>query len=183
MRSSRKLDIWSFVTFIGFVIVVIFLIYPLYDIFKYSFTDKSTGSLSFSNWTTFFSKMYYLRAFGHSMIVALLTTFFSMVLGIPLAFFTTRYRIKGSNLLNTLSVLALLSPPFIGAYSWITMLGRNGFLRQMFLSIGIKLPPIYGLLGIVLADTLQYYPFISLMTAGALMTIDRSLEEASQNLG
>lgn len=183
MRSSRKLDIWSFVTFIGFVIVVIFLIYPLYDIFKYSFTDKSTGSLSFSNWTTFFSKMYYLRAFGHSMIVALLTTFFSMVLGIPLAFFTTRYRIKGSNLLNTLSVLALLSPPFIGAYSWITMLGRNGFLRQMFLSIGIKLPPIYGLLGIVLADTLQYYPFISLMTAGALMTIDRSLEEAAQNLG
>ncbi|MDH7484095.1 MAG: iron ABC transporter permease, partial [Spirochaetales bacterium] len=149
----------------------------------YSFTDKSTGNLSFSNWTTFFSKMYYLRAFGHSIIVALLTTFFSMVLGIPLAFFTTRYRIKGSNLLNTLSVLALLSPPFIGAYSWITMLGRNGFLRQMFLSIGIKLPPIYGLLGIVLADTLQYYPFISLMTAGALMTIDRSLEEAAQNLG
>jgi len=98
-------------------------------------------------------------------------------------FFTTRYRIRGTNLLNTLAVLALLSPTFIGAYSWITMLGRNGFLRLLFQSIGINLPPIYGAFGIVLADSLQYYPFVSLMTAGALMTIDRSLEEASENLG
>jgi iron(III) transport system permease protein len=63
------------------------------------------------------------------------------------------------------------------------MLGRNGFLRQALLAIGINLPPIYGLGGIVLADSLQFYPFVSLMAAGALMTTDRSLEEASRNLG
>jgi iron(III) transport system permease protein len=63
------------------------------------------------------------------------------------------------------------------------MMGNNGFLRNFFISIGIKLPPIYGPLGIILADSLQYYPFISLMLAGSLMTIDRSLEEASENLG
>ncbi len=142
IRHSRA-DIWSFVIFFGFVIVIVFLIYPLFDIFRYSFMDKKTQTFSLSNWKTFFSKVYYLRAFWHSIVIAILTTFFSMVLGIPLAFFTTRYRIKGANLLNTLSVLALLSPTFIGAYSWITMLGR----------------------------------------AGALMTIDRSLEEASENLG
>lgn len=184
MSSGRKqADIWVLVTLAGFAVVAIFLIYPLYDVFKYSFTDKETGVSSLANWKEFFGRAYYMRAFGHSITVALLTTLFSAFLGIPLAFFTTRYRIKGSNLLNTLSVLALLSPPFIGAYSWITMLGRNGFLRVFFQSIGINVPPIYGMLGIVLADTLQYYPFISLMLAGSLMTIDRSLEEASENLG
>ena len=184
MSSGRKrADIWVLVTLAGFAVVAIFLIYPLYDVFKYSFTDKETGVNSLANWKEFFGRAYYMRAFGHSITVALLTTFFSALLGIPLAFFTTRYKIKGSNLLNTLSVLALLSPPFIGAYSWITMLGRNGFLRVFFQSIGINMPPIYGMLGIVLADTLQYYPFISLMLAGSLMTIDRSLEEASENLG
>jgi iron(III) transport system permease protein len=184
MSSGRKrADIWFLVTLAGFAVVAIFLIFPLYDVFKYSFTDKETGVNSLANWREFFGRAYYMRAFGHSITVALLTTFFSALLGIPLAFFTTRYRIKGSNLLNTLSVLALLSPPFIGAYSWITMLGRNGFLRVFFQSIGINMPPIYGVLGIVLADTLQYYPFISLMLAGSLMTIDRSLEEASENLG
>jgi len=181
--EAKKPDFWALVTIAGFVIVLIFLIYPLFDVFKFSFADKETGALSMANWKEFLSRAYYLRAFNHSMIVALLTTFFSALLGIPLAFFTTRYRIRGSNLLSTLSVLALLSPPFIGAYSWITMLGRNGFLRNLFLAIGVKLPQIYGPLGIILADTLQYYPFISLMTAGALMTIDRSLEEASENLG
>jgi iron(III) transport system permease protein len=181
--GKKRADIWALVIFGGFAIVVVLLVYPLFDVFKYSFADKETGLASFSNWKEFFGRAYYLRAFKHSMAVALLTTLFSTILGIPLAFFTTRYRIRGSNLLSTLSVLALLSPPFIGAYSWITMMGRNGFLRNMFLALGITLPPIYGLFGIVLADTLQYYPFISLMLAGSLMTIDRSLEEASENLG
>ncbi len=181
--GKRRLDVWTFVTLLGFAIVVVFLIYPLFDVFKYSFMDKETGQFSFSNWKEFFSRAYYLRAFGHSMLVAVLTTFFSMVLGIPLAFFTSRYKIRGTNLLTTLSVLALLSPTFIGAYSWITMLGKQGFLRLFFSSIGIRLPEIYGPFGIILSDSLQYYPFISLMLAGALNTIDRSLEEASENLG
>ncbi len=180
---GKRADVWHLVTFIGFAIVIIFLIYPLFDVFQYSFKNKETGELSLANWKEFFGRAYYMRAFGHSMFISLATTFFSMVLGIPLGFFTTRYKIKGSNLLTTLSVLALLSPTFIGAYSWITMLGRNGFLRNLFSSIGITLPPIYGALGIILADSLQYYPFISLMLAGSLMTIDRSLEEASENLG
>ncbi len=181
--GKKRADVWTLVTLAGFVVVAVFLVYPLFDVFKFSFTDKETGILSLSNWTTFLSKMYYIRAFTHSMVVAFATTALSLVFGIPLAFFTTRYRIKGSNILNTLAVLALLSPPFIGAYSWVTMLGRNGFLRLALAAIGINLPQIYGPLGIILADSLQYYPFISLMTAGALMTIDRSLEEASENLG
>jgi iron(III) transport system permease protein len=184
MRLGKKnADVWSLITLAGFAIVVIFLIYPLFDVFRYSFVDKESGAASFSNWKEFFSRAYYMRAFGHSMFIALATTFFSALLGIPLAFFTTRYKIRGSNLLNTLAVLALLSPTFIGAYSWITLLGRNGFLRNVFEAIGINLPQIYGPIGIILADSLQYYPFITLMLAGSLMTIDRSLEEASENLG
>ena len=183
MIRRKGLDIWSFVTLGGFIIVGLFLIYPLFDIFRYSFIDKDSGAFSFCNYIAFFSKKYYYNAFLHSLIMALLITLVSVILGLPLAFFTSRYRIAGSTLLNTLSVLALLSPPFIGAYSWVTMLGRNGFLRQALLSIGINIPPVYGLGGIVLADSLQFYPFVSLMASGALMTTDRSLEEASRNLG
>ncbi|HUX40106.1 MAG TPA: iron ABC transporter permease [Rectinemataceae bacterium] len=187
MRSGaaapRRVDVWTFVTLGGFALVLVFLIWPLADVFRYSFTDKETGLISFSNWVEFLSKKYYLRAFSHSLFVGFMTTGLALLFGIPLAFFTTRYRIRGSAMLNTVAVLALLSPPFIGAYSWVTMLGRNGFLRTALSSIGISLPPIYGALGIILTDSLQYYPFVALMTAGALTTIDRSLEEASENLG
>lgn len=183
MKHARRFDIWTLVILGGFALVGLFLVYPLADVFQYSFTDKETGAFSLANWAEFLSKKYYLRAFLHSMFVAVSTTCLCLLFGVPLAFFTTRYRIRGSTLLNTVAVLALLSPPFIGAYSWVTMLGRNGFLRTALASVGISLPPIYGALGIILADSLQYFPFVSLMTAGALTTIDRSLEEASENLG
>ncbi len=183
MIRKRPLDVWSMVTFGGFAIVLLFLLYPLVGIFRYSFIDKATGALSLGNYLTFFSKKYYFNALLNSVVVAVSTTILSTVLGLPLAFFTSRYKIAGSSLLNTLAVLSLLSPPFIGAYSWVTMLGRNGFLRQALISIGLQFPPIYGLGGIVLAESLQFYPFVSLMAAGALMTTDRSLEEASRNLG
>jgi iron(III) transport system permease protein len=100
-----------------------------------------------------------------------------------LAYLTSRFKIKGRAVIATLAVLSLLSPPFIGAYSWILMLGRNGFLRNMLLSVGITLPTIYGPAGIILVYTLQYYPFVFLLTSGALSTVDRSLEEAAENLG
>ena len=182
-KGRFRFDVWTLVVLGGFAFVGLFLVYPLADVFRYSFSDKATGALSLANWAEFLSRKYYLRAFSHSMFVAVATTGFSVLLGVPLAFFTTRFRIRGTRLLNTLAVLALLSPPFIGAYSWITMLGRNGFVRTALASVGITLPPIYGALGIILADSLQYFPFVSLMTAGALMTIDRTLEEASENLG
>ena len=186
MRPGRRrfrLDPWSAVTLGGFVLVAVFLVYPLAGVFGYSFTDKATGALSLANWAEFLSRKYYLRAFLHSLVVALATTGLAVLFGVPLAFLTTRFRIRGTGLLNTLAVLALLSPPFIGAYAWITMLGRNGFLRTALASAGLTLPPIYGALGIILADSLQYFPFVSLMTAGALTTLDRTLEEASANLG
>ena len=156
----RHIDLWTFVILGGFALVILFLVYPLADVFRYSFTDKETGVLSLSNWIEFLSKKYYLKAFLHSMFVAVSTTSLCLLFGIPLAFFTTRYRIRGATLLNTVAVLALLSPPFIGAYSWVTMLGRNGFVRTGLASLGITLPPIYGALGIILADSLQYFPFV-----------------------
>ena len=104
------------------------------------------------------------------------------MLGVPLAFSPPATGSRGS-LLSTLAVLALLSPPFIGAYSWIILLGRNGFLRTSPARSGITFPPIYGPLGIILVYTLHYYPYVFLLTAGALTTVDRSLEEAAENLG
>ena len=63
------------------------------------------------------------------------------------------------------------------------MMGKNGFLRNFLLNFGINLPAIFGPGGIILVYTLQYYPFVFLLTSGALTTVDRSLEEAAENLG
>lgn len=84
--GRKRADIWTLITLLGFAIVLVFLVYPLFDVFKYSFADKETGAPSFSNWVQFFSRAYYLRAFSHSIIVALLTTFFLLCWAFRLRF-------------------------------------------------------------------------------------------------
>jgi iron(III) transport system permease protein len=183
VKRLGRPDFWTLVTLLGYAIVILLLVLPLFNIFKFSFVDKETGLLSLSNWREFFTKKYYSQSFLNTMFVSLGGTLGALVLGVPLALFTTRFRIFGRSLLSTLAVLALLSPPFIGAYSWIMLLGRRGFLRLFLLSLGISLPPIYGPLGIILVYSLHYYPYVFLLTSGALTTVDRSLEEAAENLG
>jgi iron(III) transport system permease protein len=80
-------------------------------------------------------------------------------------------------------IISLLSPPFIGAYSWIMLLGRNGFLTKLLAAIGITVPPIYGFNGLLLVFTLKLVPYVFLYVSGALGSIDASLEEAAENLG
>ena len=183
MKRIGRPDFWTFVTVLGYAIVAFFLVYPLFNIFKFAFLDKVTGALSFSNLQEFFGKAYYRVSFLNTLVVSVGGTVGALLLGIPLAFFTTRYRIFGKALLSTLAVMALLSPPFIGAYSWIMLLGRSGMLRKLLLEIGIQIPSIYGPIGIILVCSLSYYPYVFLLTSGALATVDRSLEEAAENLG
>ncbi len=183
LRSTPRADFWTLVTMIGYLIVFFLLLLPLFNILKSSFIGRESGQLDLSNYREFLLNPYYLVTVLNSLVVSLGGTVGSILLGVPLAFLTTRYRIFGKPLLSTMAVLALLSPPFIGAYSWIIMLGNNGFMRNALLGLGIALPTIYGPFGIILVFSLQHYPFVFLLVSGALLTVDRSLEEAAENLG
>ena len=69
--------------------------------------------------------------------------------------------------MSILIVVASMSAPFIGAYSWILLLGRSGVITEFFAKLGISTPTIYGFWGIVLVMTLQLFPLVFLY--GALL--------------
>ena len=77
----------------------------------------------------------------------------------------------------------LVAPPFIGAYAWIMMLGSNGFITNFFERFGVSVPTIYGAHGIILVFTLKFFPFVFLMTQTALNAVNKSFEDAAENLG
>jgi len=94
------------------------------------------------------------------------------------------YQVKGKKIVDILVIISMISPPFIGAYSWILLAGRNGYLAQFFNNVfGIQIPSIYGFGGIVLVMTLSSFPLIYLFTRGALKKMDSSLSEAAESLG
>lgn len=181
--ALRRADIWTWTLGLTFVIVTVLLIWPLSNVFLASFTDNKTDEFTLANYTRILGKPYYLRGLGNSLIVGVGGMLGAILLGVPLAFLTTRFNIKGRALISTLAVLALVSPPFIGAYAWIMMLGNNGWMRAGFEAVGIPLPSIYGYFGILLVMSLKFYPFVFLMTASALGSINRSAEEAAESLG
>ncbi len=180
---SKTINFWTIITVLGYGIVALFLIYPLFNIFKASFIDPETGAISLSNYREFFTNAYYTRAIFNSLLVAFGGAAGALLLGIPLAYFTSRFRIFGKSFLATLATVSLLSPPFIGSYAWIIMMGKKGFLRQFFIQLGVNFPTIFGPGGIILVFSLQYYPFVFLLASAAFANIDSSLEEAAENLG
>lgn len=180
--KSIKWDFWNLAKLGIFILFTIFLIYPFGSLFLKSFYDE-TGTLSFVNFETFLTYSYYYSTLGRSLLVASITTITAVIIGVPFAYLTTRYNVWGKRIINIMIVMSLMSPPFIGAYSWIMMLGRNGFITNFFAGIGINLPSIYGFRGIILVFTLKLYPFVYLYVKGALEGIDSSLEEAAENLG
>ena len=183
MRRARHLDLWSGVTGLTILVVGLLLVYPLGNVFQASFLDNETGRATLDNYAQILGHRYYRTALWNSVLVGLGGMLGAVLLGVPLAYCTTRYAVAGRSLIGTLAILALVSPPFIGAYAWITMLGSNGWLRHWFSGIGVELPTIYGATGIVLVFSLKFYPFVYLLTASALESVNRSLEEAAENLG
>ena len=184
MRFLYSLNnIWNYVIIFAFGVIALLLIYPLFSIFLSSFIDNDSGIFTFQNYSEILGRRYYRKAIYNSVVVGIAGMVGALIIGIPLAYFTTRFQIRGKSLITTLAILALVSPPFIGAYAWITMLGSNGWLRHLLQDLGILIPTIYGPLGIVLVFSLKFYPFVFLLTSGALSTINVSLEDAADNLG
>ena len=183
MTMRPRIDVWTIVLLLTLVVIAVLLAWPLSSILTAGFIDNNTGAATLANYAKALGHPFYQGALINSLIVGVGGMVGACLLGIPLAVLTTRYVIAGRDLIGTLAVLALVSPPFIGAYAWIMMLGQNGWMRHGLAAVGIELPPIYGFFGIILVFSLKFYPFVYLLTASSLNTISASVEEAAEGLG
>ena len=182
LKSTKKRDIWKLVSFAVIAIYAIFLLYPLFTLLKQAvYVD---GHFTLEAFKTFFSKSYNGKTIFNSLKVTVTTTLIALAIGIPLAYFYQMYEIKGKTVLQVLVILCSMSAPFIGAYSWIVLLGRNGIITKFLKAVfGIQVGSIYGFKGIVLVLSLQLFPLVFMYVCGALKNIDNSLLEAAENMG
>lgn len=183
VKRTWKPDFWFWVkaAVVGFMLL--FLIYPFCTLITRSFFSGKAAGFTLENYIRFFTKKYYYSALGRSLFVSVITTATTLVVGVPMAYLMSRYNIFGKNFIHIFIIMSLMSPPFIGAYSWITLFGRSGFVTKLLAEIGVHIPSIYGKLGIILVFTFKLFPYVYLYTSGAMGSIDSSLEEAAENLG
>ena len=178
-----KLDFWFFTKFFVILSMCLFIVYPFYTILTKSVFSNKVEGLTLYNFVRFFSKPYYYQTLIRSIVVCSATVLTTTIIGVPIAYVMTRYNVAGKQLLHIFIIMSLMSPPFIGAYSWILLMGRNGLVAKLFKLVGMTAPTIYGRGGIIFVFTLHLFPYIYLYTSGAMNSIDASLEEAAENLG
>ena len=183
MQNKKKFELWTIVSIVFFLLFMLILVYPMFGILKESLFDKE-GALTLGNFAKFFSKKYYTSTIINSFKVTIAVTLVSLLIGIPLSYFYSFYRLRGAKLIFIVSILCCMSAPFLGALAWIMLLGRNGVVTKFFLNIfGIKLGSIYGFNGILLVQALKYFPLVFIYMNGAFRNIDNTLLEASATMG
>ncbi|HPX32780.1 MAG TPA: iron ABC transporter permease [Erysipelotrichaceae bacterium] len=181
-KKNKNFDIWKVVSIVVLAMYLLFLMWPLLKLFLQAFFKQ--GQFTIEQFVNFFSQRYYRKSITNSLKVSSLATLLTLVIGIPLAYFYQMYEIKGKGLLQVIIILCSMSAPFIGAYSWIMLLGRSGVITVAIKNLtGFTIPDIYGFNGILLVLALQLFPLVFLYVSGALKNIDNSLLEASENMG
>ena len=182
MKTKRRRDIWTVLGLVLLLLFVVFFIYPCIRLLWEAFYTEKTG-FTMKAFTKFFSKKYYYSTILNSFKVSAAVMLISLLLGIPFSYFFSFYRLKGRKVLFVLALLCTMSAPFIGAYSWIMLLGRSGVITKLLEGVGIKIGSIYGFGGILLVQSLKLFPLVVIYMNGAFQDIDNSLLEASANLG
>ena len=183
-KKKFRINGWSVVSFLCFIYFVVFFIYPLTRVLLNSVYNTATDTIDFSYFIRFFEKKYYTNTIINSMKVTVLATLLTCAAGTALAYITRFVKVKFKATIDILLIISVVSPPFIGAYSWITLFGRQGagtkIINQIF---GITSPGIYGFGGILLVFTIKMIPLVYLYVSGALKNLDSSLGEAAESLG
>jgi iron(III) transport system permease protein len=106
------------------------------------------------------------------------------VLGISLAWLTTRTDLPGRKIWAVLLSLPLVIPSYLGAFTLVSSLGPKGIVQGWLEPLGIdRLPSIYGFWGAALALTLVSYPYVFLSVRAGIRGLDPALEEAARSLG
>src|SRR5690606_16061853 len=145
---------------------------------------SSDLGVTLSHFGAFFQLSLMQESFWNSLYVAAMSVVFASLIALPLAYFTVRFRFRGALLIQTLGVLPLIMPPFVGAVAMQLIFGRSGSVNLLLGEwLDVSLPIMDGLNGVIFVEALHYFPFILMNLIVALNNTDSAMEESAQNLG
>ena len=189
-KIKRKYDLTPSITLVlglTTLFFVAFLIYPLLYVFKEAFWIQSTFDL------TYFKLMVtdpnIRKLVVNSFNIGVMVTIVTSIISLPLAYFLTRYRYPGRNMLRSVILIPMIMPPFVGALGMKQFFGLYGSVNMLLVKLGLldMTETIDwfggGFWGVVMLSTLHLYPIMYLNIVAALANVDPSLEEAAENMG
>lgn len=164
-----------------------FFIVPFLVIVVASFQNKA-GDWSLANYARIVADSYYPGVLWTTFKLSLIATLVSFFIGYPIAYYIVNMvKSRGlRRLCYILVIMPLFTSNIVRSFGWIILLGRQGVVNSTLMALGLTerpLPLLFTEFSIVVGLAYILVPFMVLTVAGILQTIDRSLEEASLDLG
>jgi iron(III) transport system permease protein len=169
----------SVITLIG-ISLFLFVILPLYKIFQISLVED--GHFTLATFWKLLSKSYNRRPLFNSLKLGATVSFLGTVIGFIFAYAITRVEIPFKKFFRVVATFPIVSPPFVISLAAIMLFGNNGLITKHLFN-GYFNFEIYGFNGLVLVETLAYFPTAFLVLFGVLQAIDPALEDAALDLG
>ncbi len=167
------------ITLIG-ISLFLFIILPLYKIFQISLVED--GHFTLATFWKLLSKSYNRRPLFNSLKLGVTVSFLGTAIGFIFAYSITRVEIPFKKFFRVVATFPIVSPPFVISLAAIMLFGNNGLITKHLFN-GYFNFEIYGFNGLVLVETLAYFPTAFLTLFGVLQAIDPALEDAALDLG
>ena len=159
------------------------VLYPVARVLWVALADEN-NRFTLVHFQNFFLRPLFREALWNSLWSGFLVVAFGALIAVPLAYVFVRYEFRGKIALQTLATLPLVVPPFVGAVAFQQILGRSGAVNLLLMQwFDFSIPFMEGMTGVVLVQTLHFFPLIMLNTGVSLANIDATLEEMARSLG
>lgn len=180
----------------GLVFLIVFYGYPVASMLARSFTDPVLGLQNFEPLVQARSTIdilglsipmnAYIRVFGITLQIALVTTLITLALGYPVAYALSSTAPARANLLMILVLIPFWTSILVRSYAWMVLLGQEGIINEALIAASIRQEPIQLLntrLAVYLGMIHILLPFMILPLYAVMRGIDRNLLRAAGNLG
>lgn len=149
-----------------------------------AYVKANRSRVTFDAFPRIFADYTFNRAFYNTLLLGMITGFGSVVIGLLFAYVDCYVHVRAKavkKMFDVVSMLPVVSPPFVLSLSMILLFGRGGLITRQLL--GIYDSDVYGLGGIAIVQILTFFPVCYMMLKGLLKNIDPSMEEAARNMG
>lgn len=161
--------------------LTLFILYPLAILLVDSFVGD--GGFSFSVFKRVFKMPKFTTAITNTLKVGFVVGIIATAVGLLFAYVEVYVRIGkfAGGLFKVVSMLPVVSPPFVLSLSMIMLFGKAGIITRYIFNIYDN--SVYGFWGIAIVQSLTFFPVCYMMFRGLLKNIDPSLEEAARDMG
>lgn len=160
--------------FIWFAVVIFFAVCIIFPLFCVAITPRASDfvqAATSSRWRD---------AMRNTALECLCSTLLSVITGYIYAYAVVRGGIPFKKIFSLVPIIHLVTPPFVGGLAFILLIGRQGFITHTLLGLDISL---YGFPGLLIAQTLTFFPMAYLICAQSLRGINPSMEQAARGMG